>query len=225
MGIIVIEGADGAGKSTQIELLINYFKKNEIKYKFIHFPVMEDSFSGKTISKFLRGEFGGVKEVNPYFVSILYAMNRNEYKDQILNWIKNGYTILLDRYVYSNIAFQCAKIKDKNKKEELKKWLLEMEFEYYNLPKPNLTIYLDVPENILIKRLNSKRSGEDRNYLNGSEDIHEKDFELQKNVINEYLMLVKEDDTFYKVETYEKDKHLTPHEIYEKIIKIIKSAN
>lgn len=225
MGIIVIEGPDGAGKTTQIELLIKYFKKNEIKYKFIHFPVMENSFSGKTISKFLRGEFGGAKEVNPYFVSILYAMNRNEYKEQILTWIEEGYTVLLDRYIYSNIAFQCAKIKEESKKEKLKKWLLEMEFEYYSLPKPNLTLYLDVPESVLIERLNTKRKGEDRKYLNGSEDIHEKDFELQKNVINEYLKLEKEDNTFYKVKTYEKDKYLTPSEIHERIVKIIRSAN
>lgn len=119
--IITIEGLDGAGKSTQIKLLTDRLTKMGIAYKFIHFPLMEKGVYGELVAEFLRGEFGALKNVHPKLVALLFAENRKEHIHKIKQWLAEGYLVILDRYVKSNIAFQCAKIEEEFEKEQLKK--------------------------------------------------------------------------------------------------------
>ena len=108
MKLFVIEGVDGAGKSTQIKLLRNFFLSKGFSCEYLHFPRTEAPYFGELIARFLRGEFGSLNEVDPYLVAMLYAGDRKDAAELIGTWLKKGKIVLLDRYTYSNIAYQCA---------------------------------------------------------------------------------------------------------------------
>ncbi|MBN1158203.1 MAG: dTMP kinase [Bacteroidales bacterium] len=187
MKFLVIEGIDGSGKSTQIKLLMNYLEENEILYRYIHFPRTDTPYYGELIGRFLRGDFGDINSVDPYLVALLYAGDRKDAAGTIQQWLEDGYLVLLDRYVYSNIAFQCAKIADEKKRLDLMKWILDLEYEYFRIPRPDLNILLDVPFSFTMNQLTRNRNGSERDYLKGSRDIHENDLDFQKRVREMYL--------------------------------------
>ncbi|GAA3914451.1 dTMP kinase [Chitinophaga oryziterrae] len=203
-----VEGLDGAGKSTQIALLTNYFNARGIETRFVHFPRSQEGVFGDLIAKFLRGEFGDVKQVHPQLVALLFAEDRKAFAQTINEWQQSGHVVLVDRYVLSNIAFQCAKLTSENEKRELREWINMFEYEYNQIPKPDLSFYLDVPFAFTEKALTERRSGEERKYLNGKDDIHEKDFSLQLAVKHEYDVLVNTDNTITKITCYNKDNQM-----------------
>jgi dTMP kinase len=222
MKIVVIEGLDGAGKSTQIKLLTNYLAKEEIRYNYIHFPRTDTPYFGEMIARFLRGDFGSVNEVDPYLVSLLYAEDRNDAASQIREWLDQNHLVILDRYTYSNIAYQCAKLDDKAQKEKLRKWILDLEFNYFGIPVPDINIFLDVPFSFTEQKLKSNRAGEDRIYLNGLSDIHETDIGFQRRVREMYLNTASIDNRLTILECFGNDKRmLTPEKIFEKILNLL----
>lgn len=218
MKLLVLEGLDGAGKSTQINLIKDILVKKNIKYKFIHFPRTDSPVWGELISMFLRGDLGNIDNVNPYLVALIYAGDRNDAKKLLSEWIKEGYTIILDRYVYSNIAFQCAKIADLEKKQQLKEWIKKVEFEYNSLIVPDISLFLDVPFEFTKKKLTEARTGSEREYLKGKEDIHEQNLSFQNLVRDEYLSLVKEDEKFVLINCSDDGVNmLSQEEIFNRI--------
>ncbi|HPT11029.1 MAG TPA: thymidylate kinase, partial [Bacteroidales bacterium] len=127
MKLIVIEGLDGAGKSTQITMLSDWFKQNSIGCHYLHFPRTDAPYFGELIARFLRGEFGNIDQVDPYLVAMLYAGDRKDASEMISAWLKNGDYVVLDRYTYSNIAYQCAKLKSRDEALKLREWILNLE--------------------------------------------------------------------------------------------------
>jgi len=224
MSFIVIEGLDGSGKSTQLSLLENYLQKNNVSYKYLHFPRIESPIFGELIAKFLRGDLGNLSNVDPYLVALIYAGDRHNAKNMINEWLKTD-LVIVDRYVYSNIAFQCAKLTSESEKAVLKKWILNLEFEFYKIPKPDLSIFLDVPFNFTAKKLTQERKGEDRDYLQGKNDIHESDLLFQQEVKKVYIDALKTDSCFSKIECCENNEMLLPQAIHEKIINLLKTKN
>jgi dTMP kinase len=217
MSLIVIEGLDGAGKSTQVNLLKTYLGQLNLPYEYLHFPRTEGSFFGDLVARFLRGEFGENKSVNPYLVALIYAEDRQDAKKMLLEWINQGKVIILDRYVYSNIAYQCAKVDNKDEKERLQKWILELEFEYYNLPKPGLNVFFDVPFMFTTKKLTESRTGKEREYLQGMRDIHEEDLDFQSKVREIYLSLA-DQPSFVRLDCSRNNTEmLSPSEIFAKL--------
>jgi dTMP kinase len=222
MNFIVIEGLDGSGKSTQIKRIEEYLLKNKIKSKFIHFPRTNSPVYGDLISRFLRGELGDINSVNPYLIALIYAGDRKDASEQLYQWMEEGYVIIADRYLYSNIAFQCAKLKDEEQKKKLSAWIKNLEYNYNKIPVPDLNLFLNVPFEFTIQSLENNRKGSDRAYLNGSEDIHEADLEFQKKVLDIYLWQIKENEDFIAIEcSDDKGKILQPNIISDKIIKLI----
>lgn len=189
MGLIVIEGLDGSGKSTQLKLLREYLQKKSIPFKYLHFPRLEEGIYGKLIARFLRGEMGANDQVDPYLVALIFAGDRTEAASQIRGWMDQGYQVILDRYVYSNIAFQCAKLNRAGEKEQLRDWILRFEYKHNQLPKPDINLYLNVPFDFTKKQLNKDRDGDDRSYLKGERDIHEENLDFQEKVRQVYLSL------------------------------------
>jgi len=189
MGFIVIEGLDGSGKSTQLKLLRDYLQKKSIPYKYLHFPRLEEGIYGKLIARFLRGEMGANDQVDPYLVALIFAGDRTEASSLIRGWMDQGYQVIIDRYVYSNIAFQCAKLNTSGEKEQLRDWILRFEYEHNQLPKPDINLYLNVPFEFTKKQLNKERDGDDRAYLKGERDIHEENLDFQEKVRQVYLSL------------------------------------
>jgi len=226
MKLCVIEGLDGAGKSTQIKLLRDFFVKQGYRCEYLHFPRTEAPYFGELIARFLRGEFGTINEVDPYLVAMLYAGDRKDASLQILEWMKKGNIVILDRYTYSNIAYQCAKLDDTDHQAALMDWILKLEFEHFAIPKPDLNIFLDVPFSFTQTKLSTKRSGDDRNYLNGGFDIHESNLSFQKKVRDMYLHISEKDRRLAVVNCNNKDGGmLFPEEIFERIIDIIRKSN
>ncbi len=222
MKLLVIEGLDGSGKSTQIKLLKDYFSTREIKYEYIHFPRTDTPWFGELIARFLRGEFGSLNEVDPYLVAMLYAGDRKDASDTIRQWLSEGKTVLLDRYTYSNIAYQCAKYNDPIKQERLKKWILELEFEYFAIPKPDINIFLDVPPGFTRNKLTASRNGTDRQYLNGYNDIHESNFDFQMKVRDIYMQVALTDPLLEVINCSKQDDQiLPPDEIFNKITNLL----
>jgi dTMP kinase len=187
MKFFVIEGVDGSGKSTQIKLLLNYLDEQRIRYRYLHFPRTDSPVYGDLVARFLRGDFGPLQSVDPYLVALLYAGDRMDASEQIKSWLAGGMVVILDRYVYSNIAFQCAKIKEPEKREELRKWILDLEYRYNKIPTPDLNILLDVPFSFTRHQLTANREGTERDYLRGQRDIHEEDLGFQQQVRACYL--------------------------------------
>jgi len=226
MKLFVIEGVDGAGKSTQIKMLHNFFAEKGYECEYMHFPRTDSPYFGELIARFLRGEFGTLNEVDPYLVALLYAGDRKDASEIIRNWLKEGKIVLLDRYTYSNIAYQCAKLQDVKAQIELMKWILSLEFSHFAIPKPDLNIFLDVPFEFTEKKLLNTRTGDDRSYLNGTRDIHEESLIFQKNVRDIYYRVAQNDDRLALVDCSTREgKMLSPSEIFSHIVKILKVRN
>jgi dTMP kinase len=222
MKLFVIEGVDGSGKSTQIKLLNDYLLKKGFRCEYLHFPRTNAPYFGELIARFLRGEFGSLNNVDPWLVAMLYAGDRKDAASMISNWLEKGSIVLLDRYTFSNIAYQCAKLKDPEEQDALMKWILRLEFEYFAIPQPDLNIFLDVPFSFTEKKLSASRRGEDRTYLNGTRDIHEESLEFQKKVRNIYLKVAKTYDRIAVVNCGDNNGiMLTPDKISNLIIRII----
>jgi len=218
MKFVVIEGIDGSGKSTQIGLLRKHLDNKKISYKYLHFPRTDSPVFGDLISMFLRGDLGELGSVNPYLIALIYAGDRHDAKALINRWLKEGHFVIVDRYVSSNIAFQCAKISKQEDQVKLKDWILKLEYEYYRIPRPDMELFLDVPFSFTESKLKVTREGEDRRYLNGQVDIHEQDLEFQRGVRKVYLELTTELPRFFRIDCSDnKNGILAPGDVFKKI--------
>lgn len=219
MRFIVIEGLDGSGKSTQIKLIEDYLKAKKIKSKFLHFPRTNSPIYGELVSKFLRGELGEIDQVNPYLVALIYAGDRKDAAAELCRWMDEGYVIISDRYLYSNIAFQCAKLDPGKERDALAEWIKEFEYGYNKIPVPDLNLFLHVPFKFTQTSLMSARKGNDRDYLNGATDIHEADLSFQEKVREVYLWQVEKNKDFQMLECADgKGEMLSPDLISKSIV-------
>ena len=216
---IVLEGLDGAGKSTQITKLRDMFRAKGVESEYLHFPRFDAPIYGELIARFLRGDLGSVESVNPYLVALLYAGDRADAATAIRQWIGQGKVVIVDRYVYSNIGYQCAKIADDAERNRLREWILHTEFEQFGIPKPDLSLFLDVPFAFTERKLTEVREGEDREYLQGGKDIHESSLDLQRRVREVYLESATLDDDLKVVNcSTEEGGMASPEEIFERIM-------
>jgi dTMP kinase len=210
---IAIEGLDGAGKSTQITLLEAWFKSKGKSTRFIHFPRHNTGVYGQLISKFLRGEFGSLEAVHPQLVALLFAQDRLDFAPQLQQWLDEGAVVLVDRYVLSNVAFQCAKLPDAIPQAELADWIYHFEFEYNKIPKPDLSIYLDVPFSFTRDALGKRKAGEEREYLEGKQDIHEEDLDFQAAVRHQYDLLASAHEDVHRLVCATPEGNMKPVEV------------
>ena len=220
--LVVLEGLDGAGKSTQVKKLRTYLESVCGGLEYIHFPRYDAPVYGDLISRFLRGDFGSNDTVHPQLVALLFAEDRHGAAPEMSERLERGETVLLDRYVYSNIAYQCAKLHTDEEAEALRKWIFDTEYGDFNLPKPDLNLFLDVPIGFVEANLASQREGDDRNYLSGGRDIHEADIAFQKRVRDIYLRQASLDSSFKVVDCMdEKGAMLGPDGIFKRIKLIV----
>jgi dTMP kinase len=141
--LIVLEGIDGSGKHTQIELLASALASRGLEFSQVGFPNY-DGFFGKLVAQFLNGDFGPLEHVDPHFSALLYANDRLESKPHLEADLAAGRTLLADRYIASNMAHQGARVLPGHRPAFLK-WLKQLEYEIYGLPAEDLVIYLRVP--------------------------------------------------------------------------------
>ncbi len=168
--LIVIEGTDGSGKSTQFRLLSERLQKENIAFKHLVFPRYSEE-SSALIRMYLGGEFGNKPtDVNAYAASAFYAVDRfASYKKDWGQWYEAGGLVLSDRYTTSNAVHQASKETADAQKQYLK-WLYDFEYDKLGLPAPDLVIYLDVPTDFSEKLLRHREQD-----TNTNADIHEQD--------------------------------------------------
>lgn len=223
--LTVLEGLDGAGKSTQVKKLRAYLESLSGSLEYIHFPRYDAPVYGDLISRFLRGDFGSNDAVHPQLVALLFAEDRHGAGPEMKKVLDRGGNILLDRYVYSNIAYQCAKLADEDEAEALRDWIFNTEYGSFELPKPALNIFLDVPIAFVESKLKSQRGGSDRDYLEGGQDIHEADIEFQKRVRSIYRKQCELDPKFIRIDcSDEYGEMLPPDEIFAKVKAVVDAA-
>ncbi len=168
--LIVIEGTDGSGKSTQFRLLTQAVEKMGIEFRKLVFPQYQEE-SSALIRMYLGGQFGDKpSDVNAYAASAFYAVDRYaSYKKVWGEWYENGGLVLSDRYTTSNAVHQASKEPEERRGEFLR-WLYEFEYDKLGLPRPDLTIYLDVPTAYTEQLMRAREAA-----TGTSADIHEQD--------------------------------------------------
>ena len=222
---IVLEGLDGAGKSTQIAKLSEMFRERGVESEYLHFPRFDAPVYGELIARFLRGDLGSLEQVNPYLVALLYAGDRADAARTIRGWLAEGKVVIVDRYVYSNIGYQCAKMPSSDERRALRDWILKTEFEEFDIPRPDLSLFLDVPFAFTTKKLTEVREGDDRAYLNGGKDIHESSLDLQRHVREVYLEAASECGDLKVVDCSTDDGAMaSPETIYERIMEYVNAV-
>lgn len=224
--LIVIDGTDGSGKTTQTNLLMKHLGKDGQKVKFIHFPRYKENFFGKFIGHCLSEQYYHWVNIHPKIASVMYAADRWESKDEIEGYIKKGYIVVMDRYISANQIHQGGKIANVKKREAFIKWLAEMEYKVFKIPEPNLTIYLSLPIEIVLKLIKERDYKGARAYLGSKKDVHEKDKNFLKNSIKSALWLAKTHKNWVKIECSD-NKNILPKEkihemIYKEVQKVIK---
>lgn len=225
--LIVIDGTDGSGKATQVDILSKRLKKEGKKIKILDFPEYYGNFFGAFIGHCLSEQYYNFLNVHPKIASVLYAADRWESKDKIISWLEKGYIIIANRYVSANQIHQGGKTKDLKRRNDFLKWLDKMEYEVFGIPRPDLTLYLSLPIDIVLKLLKNRESSKmKREYLKKGKDVHESDVNFLINSRKSALKLVKEIPNFIQIECSEKGKILsreTIHDmVYEKVKKILK---
>ena len=216
--LIVLEGLDGAGKSTQVKKLKEYLTERCGELVYIHFPRYDAPVYGDLIARFLKGEFGAIDAVHPQLVALLFAEDRHGAAPLMREALEAGKVVLLDRYVYSNIAYQGAKLPAGPERMKLRNWIFDTEFGEFNLPEPDLNLFLDVPIGFVEKSLAAHRQGDDRNYLRGSQDIHEADIRFQEAVRDMYRSEAARDPHFLRIDCGDAEgRMLPPDDIFAKV--------
>ncbi|HKQ87084.1 MAG TPA: hypothetical protein VJS43_09965 [Candidatus Acidoferrales bacterium] len=167
---IVLEGIDGSGKRTQLEMLACTLSERAVACDQVSFPNYS-GFFGKLVARFLNGEFGPLEAVDPHFSALLYAGDRFESKPKMEAALASGKTLLADRYIGSNLAHQGARVVREARSEFLE-WLRHLEYRVYGLPAEDLVFYLRVPVDEAHRLIGEKAA---RDYTNRRRDLQEAD--------------------------------------------------
>ncbi len=223
---IVIDGTDGSGKATQVELLQARLIKEKRTVKMVDFPEYYENFFGKFIGHCLSEQYYNFLNIHPKIASVLYAADRWESKDKIEGWLKKGFIVIANRYVSANQIHQGGKISDPKKRRDFLTWLDTMEHDVFKIPRPDIVVYLSLPIPIIEKLIEERNNKQQRAYLKKKKDVHESDINFLINSKKSAEMLVKEIKNFKKIDCSKKSEILPReaiHEmVYEEVKKVIK---
>lgn len=216
--LIVIEGAsDGIGKSTQFELLKKRLEKDGEKVINHHFPTYNE-YQGKMVEEYLKGNYGKVEDLSPYFINSLYAVDRAVTCNlKLKKGYEQGDFILLDRYTSSSLIYQSALIENEEEKKKFLDYVIDFEYNKLGIIKPDNTIFLYAPLEI-INEMRRKRKEEEGEKFEG--DIHENDLKFMKKVYDS-AMFVADYLNWTKVNCSKDNKMKSIEEIHEEIYKLI----
>lgn len=216
--LIVIEGScDGVGKSTQYRLLIDRLIKERSEVVTTHHFPSYGTYQGRPVEEYLKGNYGKVSELSPYFVNSLYA------QDRAITWIgglkeeyEKGGIIVLDRYTTSSLIYQSSVIDNLQEREEFINYVCDYEYHKLGIPEPDLVIFLHAPFE-LTRELKNKRKVND----GIKNDIHESDLAFMKNVSDTSIAIADKFNWAY-VECAEDNKMKSASEIHETVYKLVK---
>ena len=218
--LIIVEGADGTGKATQAELLVEHLKKNHIRVKYYDFPQYHSNFFGDMVARYLRGEYGSFLQSSPYLVSLPYALDRASVAREMKSWLAKGGWIVCNRYVSSHLAHQTAKMKTPKERNVFIEWDQHLEYDVLGVPKEDRVICLSVPSRIAAK-LNMKKGL--RSHLKKMrKDLAERDMQHQKKASDMYMLLSKRLKHWRLIQCVDRKGSLLPiATIHQKVVQSI----
>lgn len=205
--LIVFEGIDGSGKTTQIELLSKYLSNKNIPFEVISFPQYGKNEYADKIYLYLSGKF---VEVDPYSIAKVYASDRKTVREQILSWLENGKLVIANRFVSSSKAHLGANLPG-DKRQEFIRWIDQLEYEENGMPKPDLTILLSVDPKVGQKNVESTHKP----------DIHEDDLNHLNKANEIYLELSKREPNWVVINCMKNGTMRNKEDIHKEISKIL----
>ena len=216
--LIVIEGSsDGVGKSVQYKLLIDRLLKDKEKVVTTHHFPSYGTYQGRPVEEYLKGNYGKISSLSPYFVNSLYA------QDRAITWITGlkqeydkGNIIVLDRYTTSSLIYQSSVIDNPKEKENFINYVYDYEYHKIGIPIPDLVIFLHVPFK-LSRTLKGKRTSNE----GIKNDIHERDYEYLKKAYDTSIEIAKKYNWNF-IECSSNNEMRSPEEIHEDIYKLVK---
>lgn len=218
--LIVIEGSDGAGKATQVSLFIEYLKIHHLTYGTFDFPQYYKTFFGRWIGKFLKGELGDAGNMNPYIISIPYAADCWQAKEEMQRMIDERKLVIVNRYTGSNAVYQSARLPIKDR-QQFADWVFSMEYNEFGIPKEDIVIFLYVPLAVSQQLLEQKAT---RKYLGNQQkkDVNESNLALLREVEKVYLEFCKKYPHWVRIDCTKNGEILSREEIHQKILDVLK---
>jgi dTMP kinase len=215
---IVIDGTDGSGKATQTNLLVEELKLGGYGVEMTDFPQYGTKSAG-LIEEYLNGKYG---QVGPEAASIFYAIDRFDASFKIRQWLSEGKIVISNRYVTANAGHQGGKIADDIDRLKFFKWLDNLEYNIFGIPKPDLNIILHVPAAVAQKLVDFK-TAEQRQYANGKKrDLHEADLKHLRNAEKVYQEIAKLFPNTKLVECVKDGELLSPGDIHNKVWELVR---
>ncbi len=190
--MIAVEGADKAGKHTQVMKIVDYLRANGIAAETLDFP-QYNAFFGRLVRDYLNGKFGAVRDLPAEYTMLPYALDRQQHQPLIKSWLDAGKWVVLDRYTYSN-SFSVAKT-PRDQWDSKIQYMQDLEFNQMGIIKPDHNIYLYLDPKISYNMRNHGLKA----YQNGQPDIHEQDFQLLYDVSNVYRHIAASDPTNWTI--------------------------
>lgn len=210
---IVLEGIDGSGKSTQLKYLQKELEFAGLEFETIHFP-QHGKPSAFMVDNYLAGKYG---PLSPQAASVFYAVDRFEAAQQIREHIKDGKIVLCDRYVTANAAHQGGKLKEKNERLKFFKWLDNLEYGIFNIPRPDLVVILNVPAEAAIQMLKLRKEEQDH-----KDKMHEGSLEHLQNSYNVYMEIATLFPNTKVVNCVENSELLLPDQIHNRVWELVR---
>jgi dTMP kinase len=219
--LIAIEGIDGSGKRTQVQLLSKALLAKGCGVYSTGFP-QYDSWFGSMVGKFLNGEMGPLESVDPHFTALLYAGDRFEAKPEIEQALNAGKIVLADRYIGSNLAHQVARA-PAAKRLEFMKWIEHLEYTIYGLPRESLVLYLRVPPREAQALVTRKDA---REYTDAKHDLLESSLHHLEDAAEMYEVLARRGGVWVTVECFDATRGVMrlPEEIAKEILEKVKDV-
>lgn len=184
--MIAVEGADKAGKHTQVMKIVEYLRSRGIAAETLDFP-QYNAFFGRFVKDYLNGKFGPTRDLPAEYTMLPYALDRQQHQPLLKSWLDTGKWVVLDRYTYSN-AFSVAKT-PRDQWDSKIQFLQDLEFNQMGIIKPDHNIYLYLAPKISYNMRNTGLKA----YQNGRPDMHESDFQLLYDVSNVYKHIASTD--------------------------------
>ena len=208
--LLVFEGVDGSGKTTQIELLKKFLASQGVSWEAVSFPQYGKNEYAEYIYNYLAGKFGDINEVDPYDLARAYANDRKTVRGQILKWLDNGKLVIANRYISSSKAHLGAHLLD-DKRGQFIDWVDHLEYEQNGMPKEDLTILLNVDPRI------GQKNSQDTDHP----DLHEDNLTHLTAANEIFLQLANSEPNWYVVDCMNGTRMKSPTEIQRQVIKVI----
>ncbi len=219
--IVALEGIDGSGKGTQAGLLRDRLNEQKFLTTLLSFPRYEQTRFGRKIGEFLDGKLGPVDPVHPVFTSLLYAGDRLESRQAILEAVEFADLLILDRYVPSNMAHQACRLGSEAEQDELLQWIEFVEYQHHGLPRPDLVIVLDTPVDTAQELVARKPV---RTYTDQTLDAHEGDAPYLTRVRAMYHHLAEQNANWQIVSSVDEQGLRSVQAIHDEVFHCVWSA-